>query len=179
MIITFRKTLDGGHRVTAVRAGGVSVLAGESGHPHRVPHELAHYAIERELGLEWGFWGCVSRGALFRDMAVLDGMTADAAAELSASVRQEAGSRFDTAEVLVSALEKVFAHHRDLSAQAKRDRMVELQPALAAAPLAQLDLDALAAVVDGAVRTWEEVSPDGEIALQWTTTPSGREVPAR
>jgi len=177
MIITLRKTAVGGHRVTARRADGVSVFVDASDHPHRVPHELAHYAIERELGLEWGFWGCVSRGALFRGMTVLDGMAEGAAAELSAEVRGRAGSRFDSAEVLVAALEEVFAHHRDLMPQAKRDKMVELQPVLADAPLQRLDLDRLAAIVDEAARTWGELPRDAQVDVVWSPAPSAVDAP--
>jgi hypothetical protein len=33
-----------------------------------VPHDLATFVIERELGLAHGFWGCVAEGATFRSL---------------------------------------------------------------------------------------------------------------
>jgi hypothetical protein len=33
-----------------------------------IPHDLATFVIERELGLRHGFWGCVSDGATFRSL---------------------------------------------------------------------------------------------------------------
>jgi hypothetical protein len=33
-----------------------------------LPHDLATYVIERELGLAHGFWGCVADGARFRSL---------------------------------------------------------------------------------------------------------------
>ncbi len=33
-----------------------------------VPHDLATFVIEAELGLEHGFWGCVAAGATFRTL---------------------------------------------------------------------------------------------------------------
>lgn len=33
-----------------------------------LPHDLSTFVIERALGLEHGFWGCVSQGATFRSL---------------------------------------------------------------------------------------------------------------
>lgn len=33
-----------------------------------VPHDLATFVIERELGIAHGFWGCVAEGATFRSL---------------------------------------------------------------------------------------------------------------
>jgi hypothetical protein len=33
-----------------------------------LPHDLAQLVVERELGLEHGFWGCVAAGATFRTL---------------------------------------------------------------------------------------------------------------
>lgn len=30
-----------------------------------LPHDLAHYVVERELGVAWGFWGLMAHGATF------------------------------------------------------------------------------------------------------------------
>ena len=31
--------------------------------PLGLPHDLAHYVVERDLGWAWGFWGLVAAGA--------------------------------------------------------------------------------------------------------------------
>jgi len=33
-----------------------------------LPHDLYHYVIEAALGIEFGFWGCVSHGATFKTL---------------------------------------------------------------------------------------------------------------
>lgn len=33
-----------------------------------LPHDLYHFVIEDALGLEWGFWGCVAKGATFQTL---------------------------------------------------------------------------------------------------------------
>ena len=46
----------------------VAALGG-SGNGHcPLPHDLAQLVIERELGLRFGFWGCVADGASFRTL---------------------------------------------------------------------------------------------------------------
>lgn len=47
----------------AVSAGG-----GGSTGVNPLPHDLAQLVVERELGLEFGFWGCVAAGATFRTL---------------------------------------------------------------------------------------------------------------
>jgi hypothetical protein len=46
-----------------VSAGG----GGSTGH-NPLPHDLGQLVVERELGLEFGFWGCVAAGASFRTL---------------------------------------------------------------------------------------------------------------
>ena len=41
--------------------------------PLGLPHDLAHYVIERELGLAWGFWGLVAAGATFASVTTCAG----------------------------------------------------------------------------------------------------------
>jgi hypothetical protein len=38
-----------------------------------LPHDLAHYVVEKKLGLRRGFWRSVADGAIFPKMTVLGG----------------------------------------------------------------------------------------------------------
>jgi hypothetical protein len=33
-----------------------------------LPHDLAHFVVEETLGLQWGFWGLVAKGATFKSV---------------------------------------------------------------------------------------------------------------
>src|SRR5207249_535681 len=68
------------------------------------PHDLAHYVVERELGLKRGFWGCVAAGAMFPGIQVRSGRRPPHAAARSQSLIREAGQHGTEAEVLVSVL---------------------------------------------------------------------------
>lgn len=62
MRIVFSKISDERHAVTVTRADGTTeTVAVESRSFLR--HDLAHFAIELELPIRKGYWGCVASGA--------------------------------------------------------------------------------------------------------------------
>jgi hypothetical protein len=61
--ITIVKGTGRSHRAVAVRDGGGAVQFPVADYGDRLPHDLVHYLVESELGLEWGFWGLLAAGA--------------------------------------------------------------------------------------------------------------------
>jgi hypothetical protein len=104
MEITFTKT--GEHTYTTVARRDDSVLLEVPSYDRTslLPHDLAHFVVERELGLKNGFWGCIAGGALFPGMKVTSGRQPPHGAERSRSVIRDAGQHGTEAEVLVSSL---------------------------------------------------------------------------
>ncbi|WP_146060351.1 hypothetical protein [Amycolatopsis sp. CA-128772] len=166
MQISLQKTETGGHRSTAQLSDGTRVLAFGSDHPHRVPHEFSHFLIERQLGLDWGYWGSIARGALFRGMSVLDGDEA-AAAKRSASLKQSVMARIQVAEDLVGAVEGVLPLEAGRSPEQARAKIIEEHPELAETPAAGLDLAELDRLMTEAARTWAELPVGCEVRLTW------------
>ena len=62
MRIAFTKISDERHAVTITRADGTSESV-EVDTREYLRHDLAHFAIESELPISKGFWGCVASGA--------------------------------------------------------------------------------------------------------------------
>ena len=62
MRIVFTKISDERHTVTIMRADGTSATI-EVPTREYLRHDLAHFAIESELPIVKGFWGCVAAGA--------------------------------------------------------------------------------------------------------------------
>lgn len=62
MRIAFTKLSDDRHAVTVARADGTSERL-EVETREFLRHDLAHFAIELELPIRKGFWGCVAAGA--------------------------------------------------------------------------------------------------------------------
>lgn len=67
MVVTFRKVGRGcawtALRPPRTRVPGPTMAAGGD-----LPHDLATFVVERQLGIEHGFWGCVAAGATFRTL---------------------------------------------------------------------------------------------------------------
>ena len=57
------KAESGPHRAVVARPGGEAVQFAVYDYGPVLPHDLVHYVVEDELGLEFGFWGLVSAGA--------------------------------------------------------------------------------------------------------------------
>jgi hypothetical protein len=82
MQITFTKA-ERGCETVALRDDGVRFKVPNYSVTRRLPHDLAHYAVEGALGLADGFWGRVASGAVFRGMEWLDGRRKPHAGERS------------------------------------------------------------------------------------------------
>lgn len=94
--------------------------------PSSLPHDIAHYIVEQELGLKRGFWGRVASGAMFGGMRVVSGRLPPHAAARSKSVIKEEEQQLIEAEVLVGLL-------LDISHQKLEDNWATVELQLSAA----------------------------------------------
>ncbi len=85
MIITFHKLADDRHTVSVERSDG-STDTVELSSKDFLRHDLAHFAVELELGLTDGVWGCVARGGTL-DGSGLDGPDMSIAESLAGPVQ--------------------------------------------------------------------------------------------
>lgn len=67
MTVTFRR-LGRGCGWTALRPPRTKVPGPTMAAGGDLPHDLYTFVIEKELGLEHGFWGCVAAGATFKTL---------------------------------------------------------------------------------------------------------------
>lgn len=58
-------------RVSIERDDGAVLETRSSGATDALPHDVIHFVVERELGLDDGFWPRVARGVKFRNMRLL------------------------------------------------------------------------------------------------------------
>jgi hypothetical protein len=65
MQITFIRKSVRDCAIRCVSDDGTVLAVRTYSRPLGLPHDLAHYIVERELGLAWGFWGLVAAGATF------------------------------------------------------------------------------------------------------------------
>jgi hypothetical protein len=71
MQITFTRASARDVAVTVERGDGAILQTRSSGAAKWLPHDLIHYVVERELGIDDGLWGRVANGAKFRSFQML------------------------------------------------------------------------------------------------------------
>jgi hypothetical protein len=86
MDILFRKSGFSREPSVASRSDGVRLSIPVFGRLDPIPHDLAHFVIERELDLQNGFFGSIADGAIFGGMHVLSGRQLPHAGEHSRMV---------------------------------------------------------------------------------------------
>ncbi len=75
--------------------------------PRGLPHDMAHYVVERGLGFGRGFWGAVAAGAVFKGMEVVSGRRPPHAEARSKAVIKGEYVQLAAAELYVSVIQSV------------------------------------------------------------------------
>jgi hypothetical protein len=99
--VEFGKRERGGSVATITRPDGVRLRLTSYDRKYRVPHDLAHFATERELGLTDGLFGSIAAGALFDSVEVLAGRRAGARSD---TVRRRNAAALAFTESLVGVV---------------------------------------------------------------------------
>lgn len=171
--VTIERSDGRRHRAIAARADGTAVLLWLHDYGDALPHDLVHWVVESELGLEWGFWGLVAAGA-----------------ELEVVQRGAARSP-RSIDALTDPL--VTAHERDLmlaeayvagftrgsDVRPFEQRLAEhLEPmdALDALPSEEA-IVAVATHLDELGTVWRSLKPGGRLRLRWDADDRGPRPP--
>jgi hypothetical protein len=104
--VEFAPRPGGGSLATIDRPDGVRLLLTSYDRTADVPHDLAHFVAERDLGLRRGLWGSIAAGALFDSVQVLAGRRRHDDAARSRAVRLDNAAELSLAEVLVGAVQR-------------------------------------------------------------------------
>jgi hypothetical protein len=91
-------------QAVVTRADKVTLRVPGFGPSQPLPHDLAHYVVEKELKLRRGFWGSMADGAIFPGTAVLAGRQRPHARERSETLRKANGRSLTDVEVIVGLL---------------------------------------------------------------------------
>jgi hypothetical protein len=118
MLVTFRRDPAGRTAIVIRRADGVVVGLPTYDRAGRVPHDLAHLAAERALGLSAGLFGSIAGGGMFDGMSVVEGRPRHDAADRSRRLLDGNKATLGLAELMA-----------DVVARAVRDDAARRAPA--------------------------------------------------
>jgi hypothetical protein len=75
VLIVVIRTDEQYHRGLLVRGDDDVVPVPIADHDDALPHDIVHYAVERALGIDFGFWGLLAAGARLESVARTDART--------------------------------------------------------------------------------------------------------
>jgi hypothetical protein len=162
MRVTIARTATGSTCATIRRADGVVLELPGFDRKYRVPHDLAHAATERALGLSRGVFGSIAGGGVFDNMRVVAGRRPrhDAAARsrrLLTANKHEIG----VAELVSGIIHRGLEHGTDPLPRARAEWR-----ALMTEPFPWTDAEFHAAVADLACLA-DDYNRDGSVDLDW------------
>jgi hypothetical protein len=168
--ITFTRQSEHTYTTQVAREDGVTLNVPSHDRTFSMPHDLAHFVVERELGLKRGFWGCIAAGALFPGMKVLSGRQPPHAASRSQAVIREAGQQGTEAEVLVSGMLSIMhdgIENNWPAARAVVDRI--WRPARPSrGPLEAEDVQRVCTALREAEQRWQALAVGESMTVSWT-----------
>jgi hypothetical protein len=160
---------DGRYETAITRDDGVSFRIQGVGHVFVIPHDLAHYLVEKALSIEDGFWGSVPSGAVFPSMAHLAGRRKPKASERSSTLLKENARALVEAEVLVrifnDSIEQGHGENSTVLAGRLQDRLAP--PRTKLRPISPRDISAVYSAYKALQQDWRTLPIGGTLTRQW------------
>jgi hypothetical protein len=167
MRVTFPRLADGKRSYSVVeRSDGVRyrVHLGVAG--PRLPHDAAHFVIDREMGEDGGFWGAVAAGAVFSSMEHIDGRRPPHAKERSEKAIRARSDRLQRSELMADLVERIVAE-----GITSTDGVAEVaEDVLSTLPDTRVDevkVLAAAKAYQETARHWAALAPGDELVFDW------------
>jgi hypothetical protein len=178
MEITFTKTGQRTYEVVARRDDGVVLRVRTPDKPLKIPHDMAHYVVERELNFERGFWGSIVAGAVFGAVRVVSGRQPPHAAERSAALIKASYREQAAAELYVAVLQRVAVEGKERDWRYVSSRLDEVwRPFRWPRPVVTAeDAARVCRALREAERLWIELPAGESVKVYW---PTARSVGAR
>lgn len=171
MEITFTKTARRKYEVFVRRDDGVSLDLRSFDRPARLPHDIAHFVVERELSLERGLWGLLAAGVLPPNASVASGRAGPRAAERSRSLLKEADREQHTAEaeVLVAVVQIIAEEGIDADWPKASARLKDAWRPLRSqrGPISHEEVRRACLALREAEKKWEGLTVGESMTVEW------------
>ena len=170
MEVAFTRLAGTAYAVSVLRSDGVALALKPAGGSRAMPHDLAHFVVESELGLQQGFWGCVASGAVPPGMTVVAGRRRPHATERSRAVLKTAGQRATEAEHMVSVVLRVALGHLDEHSPSRALSRINdawRPPGRSRPRLGSAQVEHLCRLVRNTGASWRALEPGAQLVLRW------------
>lgn len=169
MKLTLTRLDQGKYDTVIIRDDGVSYRLKGVAHAFAIPHDLAHFVVEKTLRLDRGFWACVADGAVFKTMDYIAGRRKPRAAERSESLLKNCEPQLNEAEALVrifnDTIEQGHAEDSPVLQQRLRERLK--RHGLKFRSFAAAEISVLYAAYKDMLAKWQALPIGGKLELRW------------
>jgi hypothetical protein len=132
----------------------------------RLPHDIRHLVVERELGIDDGIWASIAAGVVFTSMRHVSGRRPPHAAERSARLLREFREQGLRAELLANLVESVAALDCPSADQIRRLAATQLS-VLPGAEVDTAAIAAAAAALQVEAARWARLRVGEELTYDW------------
>jgi hypothetical protein len=135
-----------------------------------LPHDLAHYVVEKELALRRGFWGSVADGAIFPGMEVLAGRQRPHARERSQALCKANSRNLTRAEVIVGLMIELMKNKVPAASPFAAKAVARCLSSGRDSELRAVDAASLQRIDQGLgtmARRWAEVKVGDALVVRW------------
>jgi hypothetical protein len=170
MKLTVTRLDNHGHYETLItRDDGVHFHIKGVGYNFAIPHDIAHFVVEKALHLRHGFWGSVADGAVFSTMIHAGGRRKPKAAERSKELLKANARQLNEAEVLVRIFNDTIEQGHQESSAALRRRLKERlhPPGQQARDISQSEISEVFASYRLTLSEWQNLPIGGSMELFW------------
>ena len=170
MHLRLRRLDERRYETVITRSDGVTYHVKGVGHMGVIPHDLAHFVVERALGLRHGFWGSVAAGAVFGSLTYVSGRRRPHAAQRSKEVWKANEKALTEVEILVGLFDKAFADGLRADSPALRERLRRYTWTPPGQAPRQFTDDQVLAVCSGwddMLRVWNRLAVGDTLDLDW------------
>ena len=151
MKVTFTRTKG---RAYSLKIEGpkiaTAVMDPAPGYHAKLPHDVAHFIVENELGIEGGIFGQMAMGGIIRPV------------ERDARIQRKAKRKRETI-FKANKNDARFSEHAVWAAQSRWEK----QEIIADTKISQPDLDRIIAKFEEFANEWSKLPVGGSITLEW------------
>jgi len=169
MRLTVKRLDQGRYETVVTRDDGVSYLLKGVAHMFAIPHDLAHFLVEKTLRLRQGFFGSVADGAVFKSMTYLEGRRKPGAAARSETLQKKNLAALNDAEALVrifnDTIEQGHAENSPVLQQRLRERLV--RAGVRFRKFSPAEIAEVYAAYRDMLAKWQNLPVGGQLELHW------------
>jgi hypothetical protein len=169
MKLTITRLDQGRYETVIARDDGVSYRLKGVAHMFAIPHDLAHFLVEKTLRLHRGFWGSVADGAVFKTMSYIGGRRKPKAAERSESLLKINAAPLNEAEAMVRIFNDTIEQGHQENSPVLRERLQNrlARPGLKFRHFSDAEISEVYATYQGMLAKWQKLPVGGSMELKW------------